>query len=162
SQPAIAVAADGSFVVAYTKVVPVGVTTTTHSVFFQTFDAAGNRKVGETEAPSHVNLSAPGLAGAALDDSSPDVAVSSATGQCVAVWVQQTGTNNRDVYARAFNADGSALVFNDVGVGTTTGDEFNPHVAVKPAAATDFAGTLVPVISYTLDQGNGIQKVYFR
>ena len=162
TQPALAVAADGSFVVAYTKVVPVG-TSTTHSVFFQTFDAAGNRKVAETEAPSHVNLTQPGLVNPnVLDDSSPDVAVSSATGQFVVVWVQQTGPNNRDVFARAFGADGHALNFNDVGVATTAGDEFNPHVAIKPSAANDFAGTLIPVISYTLDQGNGVQKVYFR
>jgi hypothetical protein len=162
TQPAVAVAADGHFVVAYTRVVTSG-SISRHSVFFQMFDASGSRTLGETEAPSHVDLTAPGfVAPNNFDDSSPDVSINSASGQFIIVWTQQTGAGNRDVYARAFQAGGNSLVLGDIPVATTTGDEFNPHVAARPTAANGFAGPFAAAISYTFNQGNGVQKVYFR
>ena len=147
-------AADGHFIIAYTKVVTSG-NTSLDGVFFQIFSSNGARTLGETAAPSG---STPGTP----DDFAPDVAVSNSNGQFIIVWEQQNSPTITLIYTRAFQADGTPLIANDLGVSTINGEAFHPHVAMRPSTTANPAGSLLPVISYTFNAGNGVQQVYFR
>ena len=124
SQPSLAVAADGQFVVAWA-------TTADDDIHVRHFDAAGNPLRGEVKA-NGVNGSG--------NQVLPSVAIA-ADGSYVVVWQTDSGGTGKSVYAQRFNADDS-LRGSGFRVNTQDADDqTQPSVAVGGTGAFVIAWT---------------------
>jgi len=115
-EPAVAAAADGSFVVVWSSAAK---DASTFGIYAQRFDAAGNALGSEFRA----NETAPG------DQTQPAIAMLPG-GRFIIAWQSQNQDDNGwGIYARSFDSSGSPLSGESLVNITTTGDQITPAVA---------------------------------
>jgi hypothetical protein len=118
-QPAICALPDGGFAIAWASAREHGMTGFDHGVYFQRFDAQGNRVGGETQANNFYGLDQERPAIAALADGA---------GFVVTWWSDVQSATPPGIYARVFNADGTATGA-EARIGTDSGPQSDGAVA---------------------------------
>ena len=117
-QPVVCALPDGGFVIAWASAREHGMTGFDHGVYFQRFDAQGNRLGGETQANNFYGL----------DQERPSIAALDNGGFVVTWWSDVQSTMPPGIYARIFDADGMAIGA-EARVGTTSGPQSDSVVA---------------------------------
>lgn len=142
--PAVAMAADGRFVVSWTETNSNG----DQDVYFQRFSAAGDT-LGAAQLVTTFADS--------KDQFNSDIAMFD-NGNFVITWTHQFSPTDQDVFMRGFRSDGTAIT----GVTTVAGgsiDEFDASVDVRPIGE---AGATSVVVSYTKGSTNNEDILYSR
>nr|MCU0537751.1 hypothetical protein [Hydrococcus sp. Prado102] len=139
----VAMAADGSFVVAWTEIDSTG----DSDVYFQRYDSAGNVLGSAVE----VAAISPGK-----EQLAPDIAMFD-NGDFVVTWTEEFSATDLDVRMRGFRRDGTAFT-GDLGVATSSSNQSDASVDVRPIAAS---GETSVVVSWT-DNRNGSDDIFFQ
>lgn len=144
-EPSIAVAPNGTFVVAYTK---------NDDIFVRRFNLTSNgiREIGDEILVSTFEQN--------KRQSSPQVAIDG-DGDFSVVWQHEFDFGDFDIRGRIFKADGTPLI-DDLPLSASFSDETEAAIAVIPTENNNNpSGVLAGVVSYTVDI-NGNQSIFFR
>ncbi len=118
-EPAVCALPDGGFAVAWASAREHGITRFDHGVYFQRFDAQGQRVGAETQANNFYGL----------DQIHPSIAaLANGGGFVITWWSDVQSTTPPGIYARVFDANGSALG-PEARIGTTAGSQSDSGVA---------------------------------
>ncbi|MGK7945594.1 MAG: DUF4214 domain-containing protein [Microcystaceae cyanobacterium] len=141
--PAIAVAPDGRFVIAYVD---------NDDIFVRRFDANGTQLGGAILVSTFEQ---------AKVQSAPDIAID-AEGDFSVVWTHQFGVGDRDVRGSVFNADGT-IIQADTAISVSASDEFDPSIAViREENNNNPDSVLSAVVSWTQDTGSDFDILFQR
>lgn len=146
TEPAIAVAPDGRFVVAYTR------NTNNGDIFVQRFDADAD---GTTLGPA-ISVATTTLSNS---QDEPDIAIN-ANGDFVVVWSHDNGTS-QDILGRWYRADGTPINGTDVIISNSLNREEN-DASVAMISETDNPGDFSTVVSWTEETLGGPTDIFFE
>lgn len=141
TQPVVAIAPNGDFVVAYVKI---------DDIYVRRFTAIGN-PLGDEILVSTFEQD--------KIQSDPDIAIDE-EGDFTVVWTHQFEADDLDIRGRIFNANGTPQI-DDSPVANTSNNESEASIAIIPTANNDNSSDILAgVVSYTTDT-NGNNDIFF-
>lgn len=142
TQPSIAVAPDGRFVVSFVK---------NDDIYVRRFSATGSQLGNEILVSTYQQDKLQFASDIAID----------AEGDFSVVWTHQFDVNDLDIRGRVYNSDGSPIT-DDLPVANTDSNESEASIAIIPVANDNNSSDIfTAIVSYTSDI-NGSTDIFFQ